>query len=240
MKDKKILAAIARETLHLLPVTRYPLPTIIEIGPGHGELTQRLLALSGELQVIGIEKDGKLIPHLSALQERYKNFEIVAGDVRNVLPELAKSLKLKAKTCTIVGNIPYYLTGYLLRLLGDLVTHYPLLITKVVLLVQKEVAERVCAMPPHMNLLAAAVQFWAVPRIAAKVPPGTFSPPPKVSSAVLILTPHEPPPSHEEALRYYALIKKLFRHPRKTAHNNLVNKSIPPILQKLTWANINP
>ena len=83
----------------------------------------------------------------------------------------------------IVGNIPYYITGKLLRIISEL-EHKP---ERTVLLIQKEVALRICATPPDMNRLAASVQFWADAEIIAHVPRNDFSPAPEVDSAVVVL-----------------------------------------------------
>ncbi|MBI2278758.1 MAG: ribosomal RNA small subunit methyltransferase A [Candidatus Brennerbacteria bacterium] len=215
LNDKKILAAIAREALSANNC-------IIEIGPGHGELTEQLLTLSGELQVVAIEKDGELIPHLSSLQTKYKNLEIIQGDVREILPELTKSSKLKTKNCTIVGNIPYYLTGYLLRLIGKLAISDPKLITRVVVVIQKEVAERVCAVAPHANLLSSIIRGWAEPMIGFAIPRSAFSPPPKVDSALLTLVSNGRVPERTRS-RYFEMVRIVFTHPRKTLANNLAH-----------------
>lgn len=193
--------------------------TIIEIGPGHGELTQELLALSDKLLVkptiIIAEKDPSLV---TALQEKFtkkENLEIIEGDAREILPSL--TLKLKATSYKLIGNIPYYLTGFLLRIIGELDP----LPARVVLMVQKEVAERVYARPPQMNKLAASIQIWAAPKILFRVPREAFSPPPKVDSALLLLKPHSPSILPEEREEYYAAIKILFAQPRKTLLNNV-------------------
>ena len=113
------------------------------------------------------------------------------------------------------------------------------------LTVQKEVAERVVARPPNMNLLAASVQFWAEPKIIASIPRTAFSPPPEVDSAVLLLVPRTSEVSKDKGSsrlhsRYYELVRALFKHPRKTIRNNIV-KSEPAIPEKvLTKAGINP
>lgn len=222
LKDKNILAAIARETLL---ITHYPLPTVIEIGPGHGELTDQLLATSGARleKLIGIEKDP---PLAIQLRKKYRNdpcVEIVEGDVRTILPSFVMSYKSSVISYSIVGNIPYYLTGYLFRLLGELITNDVKLITRIVLLIQKEVAERVTATAPRANLLGSMVQGWAAPRIAFAVPRGAFSPPPKVDSALLVL---EPIPRDQlaELPNYFKATKLLFAHPRKTLANNLMKE----------------
>lgn len=223
LKDKNILARIAREAL--LSSTHYSLPTtrcIIEIGPGHGELTDALLEEGAE-KIIAIEKDESLVEHLnrSLVPRAEGRLEVVRGDAREILPKLPTShYSLLTTPCVITGNIPYYLTGFLFRLLGEIVINHPLLTNKIVLLVQKEVAERVTAVAPRASLLGSMVQGWAEPRMSFTVPRGAFAPPPKVASALLILKPL----SHgklAELSNYFKITKLLFAHPRKTLVNNL-------------------
>lgn len=200
--------------------------TIIEIGPGHGELTAPLVKVVNKVggKVIAIEKDGVLGDRLEVLG--FRNFEIKTGDALKLIPSI--TYNLKPKTYSIVGNIPYYITGHLLRTIGEL-EHKP---RRVVLMVQKEVAERVVAKPPHMNRLAASVQFWADPEIIAIVPKRNFDPPPKVDSAIVRLEVigsrlKEQDGNHkkkaaEQERRYYKTLRMLFGQPRKTVLNNLL------------------
>jgi 16S rRNA (adenine1518-N6/adenine1519-N6)-dimethyltransferase len=88
-------------------------------------------------------------------------------------------------------------------------------------MIQKEVAERLSAEEGEINLLAAAVQFWAEPKILFTLKPSDFNPPPKVESAVVRLTPKAITENQDEATEYYRLIKAVFKQPRKTLINNL-------------------
>lgn len=208
--------------------------TVIEIGPGHGELTAYLLE-SGA-RVIAIEKDRELIHQLKE-KFKNKNFELIEGDALKILPAL------NLGSCKLAGNIPYYITGKLLRVIGDL-ENKPKLI---VLTIQKEVAERIAAKPPKMNLLAASVQFWAEPKIIGLVGKKEFRPIPKVDSAIIKLIPKSEPINTEspEYLRgkkqYYDFIKILFKQPRKTIFNNLREKyEIEKTKNALKNLNIDP
>lgn len=191
---------------------------VIEIGPGHGELTEYLLKAGA--RVIALERDTEFV---TPLKKKFagKDFEVVAGNALETLPHVVSSLSHVADTMSpsymIAGNIPYYITGYLLRVIEEL-EHKP---TRVVLTMQKEVAERICAVAPKMNLLAASVQYWAEPSIVDIVPKKDFNPPPKVDSATIKL---EVQPTAGDSTRYYAFIKKLFTQPRKTIANNLAGK----------------
>ncbi len=199
--------------------------TIIEIGPGHGELTSKLVNwLNSELErktkskVILIEKDNLLAENLKKRFIENKKIKVINGDVLKILPDLINQLTNQPINYKLVGNIPYYITGYLLRIIGEL-KNKPSLI---VLTVQKEVAERTAAKPPKMNLLAASVQFWAKPEIVGYIPRKDFSPPPKVDSAIIKLVIKQL--SNYEIAQlpnYYKLIKILFKQPRKTILNNL-------------------
>ncbi|HEY5221286.1 MAG TPA: 16S rRNA (adenine(1518)-N(6)/adenine(1519)-N(6))-dimethyltransferase RsmA [Candidatus Paceibacterota bacterium] len=189
---------------------------IIEIGPGHGELTVPLArtAQDNHREIVCIEKDHSLIEGLEllAIKERTAAvIKIVEGDALKLLPDL---MTAKSK---IVGNIPYYITGKLFRIMSE-ADQRP---ERAVLLIQKEVAERLCAVPPAMNRLAASVQFWAEPELLAVVPRKDFFPPPEVDSAAIILKNRVATrPSIDPAL-YYRAVRAIFAQPRKTILNNL-------------------
>lgn len=223
LEDKNILAQIAREALSTNHQKLITSNCVIEIGPGHGELTKALIE-NGAEHIVAIEKDQKLCEHLVKSKGQWVKgsgqLEVIHSDVRTALPELTKNSKLMTKNFVITGNIPYYLTGYLLRLLGDLVINHKLSVTRIALTVQKEVAERACAEAPHANLLSSTIRGWASPRIAFSVPRGAFAPPPKVNSALLILEPLAWETEKADP-RYFAVAKKTFAHPRKTLANNL-------------------
>ena len=158
------------------------------------------------------------------------------GDALKILPSLIENCKLKIENYKVVGNIPFYITGFLLRVLSELEPKPE----RIVLTVQKEVAARIAARPPKMNLLAASVQFWAEPEITGIIPKSDFSPQPKVDSAILKITPKKTGAKPEN---YYPLIKTLFKQPRKTILNNLLaGYAIPKekLIKILELANINP
>lgn len=183
--------------------------TIIEIGAGHGELTKKI---AEKCQVFAIEKDKKMAAGLENL--KLQNVQIIQDDALKILPQIIGSLPVK--NYKIAGNIPYYITGRLLRLLSE-VDSKPNLC---VFMLQKEVAERICAKPPKMNRLAAIVQFWATPQIISFVPRESFKPKPKVESAIVRLITSQQ--STVAPRKYYKMVKILFRQPRKTILNNLV------------------
>lgn len=228
--------------------------TIIEIGPGHGELTKRLCASRAE-KIIAIEKDPLLAQFLSTkFSISHFQFSIMKGDALKILPALTD--QLTATSYKIVGNIPYYITGYLFRTIGAL-AHKP---SHAVCMIQKEVAERLCAIPSRihparsktrtasatsngMNRLAASVQIWAEPKIIMALAPDNFDPPPTVDSAIVALSIRNNALSIKELEMYYRMVNILFRQPRKTIMNNLsfglpyIPKERLPAL--LAGANIN-
>lgn len=203
--------------------------TVIEIGPGHGELT-KYLADKRPKNLILVETDREFVP---ALYENFSEAKIVEGDVLEVLPEVIASLK---GDFIIIGNIPYYITGYLFRIIGDL-NKRP---KAVIFTIQKEVAERICAKPPQMNLLSASIQFWAEPKLEMIVKKALFNPSPKVDSAVLKLVVKN---TIMESKTYYSFIKILFKQPRKTILNNIsagLNISKPEVEEILIKAKVSP
>jgi 16S rRNA (adenine1518-N6/adenine1519-N6)-dimethyltransferase len=202
LKNRKA-AEISVEALSLRPED-----TVIEIGPGHGELTLPLLSGAAG-KVIALERDPALA---SALRARnLPKLEVVEGHALTVLGELLERTSGPVK---IAGNIPYYITGHLLRLLSE----SPRRPERTVLLIQKEVAERLASQPPKMNRLAASVQYWADPKILLRLGPQDFRPAPKVDSAVISLVRREPPAAAEP---YFAALRTVFAQPRQTLAKNL-------------------
>jgi len=192
--------------------------TVIEIGPGSGALTLPLVreCEKAGCKIIAVEKDKKLAEFLRGkLAAEGKKIEIADGDALKALPALQS--KVRGAQFRIVGNIPYYITGKLIRVISELAEKPKL----AVLTLQKEVAERVTAKPPRMNLLAAAVQIWAKPEIIGYLKPADFDPPPEVESAVIRLTTGDWPLATGELANYYRLIKLIFKQPRKMVLNNL-------------------
>lgn len=199
---------------------------VVEIGPGNGELTHDLALRISEAngQLIAIEKDKELADRLasnlripSATQRT--ELQIITGDALQILPIIATRLRLEHRPYKVIGNIPYYITGKLFRILGEL--EYKPELT--ILTTQKEVAERVAAKPPKMNLLAASVQIWAWVEIVGLISKGDFRPQPKVDSAIVkLITRNYDPLGQENDDDYYKFIKTLFKQPRKTILNNII------------------
>ena len=184
---------------------------VLEIGPGLGALT-RLLAQKAD-RVVAVELDGRFLPILKTELAAYDNVTLIHGDILAQDPA-----QLFTRPYKVIANVPYYITGAILRHLLS-AAHKPSLL---VMTVQKEVAERVTAVPPNMSLLAVSTQFYGrVQRIAA-IKAGAFWPRPDVDSAVIRLDLYEerPLPLNEEAA-FFRLVKAGFSQKRKQLKNNL-------------------
>ena len=157
--------------------------TVVEIGPGHGEITRELRIRNKELRIIAIEKDENLARNLEDGIGDEKT-KIIEGDVLKMLPSIIHNSLFKIQDYKLVGNIPYYITGFLLRTISELKNKPSI----TVLTVQKEVAKRICG---EMSLLSASVRYWAEPEIIGIIPKSDFSPQPKVDSAIIRLKTRE-------------------------------------------------
>ena len=185
---------------------------VLEIGPGLGNLT-RHLALAA-LTVTAVELDQKLFPVLEAVLAPYANIRLVQGDILKLDP----SRLVETPGYLVVANIPYYITSAVIRHLLE----NPPRPRRIVLTVQKEVAERVCAGPGEMSLLALSVQVYGNPVVAARIPAGAFYPPPKVDSAVLRVEILPQPVIPLAQLKtFFRLAKAGFSQKRKTLRNSL-------------------
>lgn len=189
-----------------------PTDTVLEIGPGLGSLT-RYLAIAAR-EVIAVELDRDLIPPLKAVLAPYQSVRLIQGDILKLAPsELGV-----AEDYLVVANIPYYITSAVIR---HLLENEPKP-RRIVLTVQKEVAQRICAEAGHLSLLALSVQVYGKPYIAATIPAVAFFPAPKVDSAVLCVDIYPSPLIREELLdTFFTLIKAGFSQKRKTLRNSL-------------------
>jgi len=152
---------------------------VLEVGPGQGELT---VPLSRKVKkVIAVEKDKELSENLRDRfsREKITNVEVVEGDILKYISESGKINAFRADK--LISNIPYYLTSRLLK--NVLESEFPP--KMIVLTIQKEVAERICAAPPNMSILSVSVQSFGHPNIIKKVPAECFSPAPKIDSAII-------------------------------------------------------
>jgi 16S rRNA (adenine1518-N6/adenine1519-N6)-dimethyltransferase len=184
---------------------------VIEIGPGKGALTEKLL--SAGAKVIAIEKDESLVQTLKEKFEKEikeKKLEIILGDALGKI-SLPENYKL-------IANIPYYITGAILeKFLGS--ENPP---TLAVLMLQKEVAERIVARNKKESILSISVKVFGTPKIVMKVSRGNFFPIPNVDSAVLkIENIKNPFTNKKEESGFFELVKKGFAHKRKKLTSNL-------------------
>jgi 16S rRNA (adenine1518-N6/adenine1519-N6)-dimethyltransferase len=207
---------------------------VLEIGPGLGSLT-RYLAVSAR-EVIAVELDENLLPPLRAVLAPYQNIRLIHGDILKLSPNDL----ITEKEYIVVANIPYYITSAVIR---HLLENEPKP-RRIVLTIQKEVAQRICARPGDMSLLALSVQVYGKPRIAEHIPAGAFFPAPKVDSAVLCVDIYSSPLIKEELLEpFFKLIKAGFSQKRKTLRNSLssgLHISPTDAAGLLTRANIDP
>ncbi|MBR3498055.1 MAG: 16S rRNA (adenine(1518)-N(6)/adenine(1519)-N(6))-dimethyltransferase RsmA [Selenomonadaceae bacterium] len=184
---------------------------VLEIGPGIGTLTQGLLEAGAF--VTAIELDKKLPAVLRETLAGYENFRLVEGDVLKI--NLAE---LMPRPFKVAANLPYYITTQILLTLLE--KNLPA--TKIVTMVQKEVAERMTAAPGSKiyGALSVAVQFRSQPRIAFEVPPEKFLPSPEVTSAVVVCDVRKPPFAVDEEF-FFKVVRTAFAQRRKTLLNSL-------------------
>lgn len=186
--------------------------TVLEIGAGIGHLTFELAALSS--RVVAVELDDRLIPVLRKFTSELDNVEIIHGDI---LELDLKRLSLP-HAYLVVANIPYYITSILIRRLLE-TSHPP---ERMVLTVQREVAERMCQEPGKLNLLAISVQVYGEPSIRDHIPAGAFYPPPDVDSTVIRVDRYPGPLIPAEHLKlFFRLAKAGFSQKRKTLRNSI-------------------
>jgi len=185
---------------------------VLEIGAGLGNLTRHLAAAAHE--VTAVEIDRQLIPILKKVTHEFMNVRIVQGDIL----ELPVSDLMDDPGYVVAANIPYYITSALIRYLLEC-TVKP---SVIVLMIQQEVAQRICAEAGALSLLALSVQVYGSPKIAARIPAGAFYPVPKVDSAVLVVDLYDQPMIPYAHLSYFfRLAKAAFTQKRKMLHNSL-------------------
>jgi 16S rRNA (adenine1518-N6/adenine1519-N6)-dimethyltransferase len=220
---------------------------VLEVGPGLGTLTARLAANAGH--VIAVELDDRLVPLLRAEFALQENVHIVHGDILklDVGKLITKTVTGDPQSPTVggyklVANLPYYITSAVLRHVLE-ATPAP---SRAAVMVQAEVADRICAQPGDMSILSVAVQFYAKPSIAFQVPAGAFYPVPKVDSAVLQLDvrPHTALAGAEvDTERFFALVRAGFSQKRKQLRNSLsagLHRKKDEIDAALVCADIDP
>lgn len=225
LKDRDILAAIADEA------ELSPDDTVLEIGPGLGTLTSELLRRAGK--VVAVEYDGELARKLPG-QFPGTSLEVINQDILQFdLSSLPSGYK-------VVANVPYYITSKIVELLMTADSKPSL----VVLLVQREVAERIAARPGDMSILAVSAQIFAEARLGIEVPAEYFTPPPKVDSQVVILeTRTQPLVPREDERALFRVVKAGFASKRKKLRSSIAAGlaiSKPQAEELLRHAHVDP
>ncbi|KKR21844.1 MAG: Ribosomal RNA small subunit methyltransferase A [Candidatus Moranbacteria bacterium GW2011_GWA2_39_41] len=200
---------------------------VIEIGPGEGVLTEQLAKHTKK--VVAIELDGDLMPQLTEKFATQKNVEFIHADILNInLPALIENhiKNVETRHCLVstpvnyklIANIPYYITSPIIRLFLEQ-ENQP---KKILLMIQKEVAERIVASKGQMSILSISVQYYGMAEILFRVNKEAFFPVPKVDSAVIKITPNRKF-NKELDKKFFRLVKAGFSAKRKTLANNLAN-----------------
>jgi 16S rRNA (adenine1518-N6/adenine1519-N6)-dimethyltransferase len=225
LRDRTILAAIA-DAAELTPSD-----TVLEIGPGLGTLTSEILRQTDK--VIAVEYDGELARKLPG-QFPGKDLTVINEDILTFdLDSLPAGYK-------VVANVPYYITSKIIERL--MTAHNKPSIA--VLLVQKEVAQRIAARPGDMSILAVSAQLYAEASLGALVPRRFFTPPPKVDSQVIVLRTRTTPlvPAEDERA-LFRVVKAGFRAKRKKLRSSIsagLAITKPAAEELLRHANIDP
>ena len=194
-----------------------PADTIVEIGPGSGILTRRLVEVAG--QVVAVEIDAALADRLPDRIGNPDNLKVLPADGRTV--EIT-ALVDDDRPYKLVANLPYYAASPIVRRFLEAALHPTLL----VVMVQREVADAMCAPPGSMTLLSVATQFYAAPSVVTQVPARSFRPPPKVASTVVKLVMRDHPPADVDNIsEFFALVRAGFAAPRKQLRNSLMQGS---------------
>jgi 16S rRNA (adenine1518-N6/adenine1519-N6)-dimethyltransferase len=209
-------------------VTVHTGETILEIGPGKGILTRELLATGAH--VLAIEKDPSLVAFLAEAfgkEVSAESLTIVEGDVRDFDPA---SQQLLTSGYVLAANIPYYITGEILR--QFLTSSHPP--RAMALLMQKEVAERIVARDKKESILSLSVKAYGTPNIITKVPRGAFSPPPSVDSAILVVDQISKDFfSDISEKRFFEIVRAGFSSKRKLLLGNLSVFAERPVLERI-------
>ena len=192
---------------------------VLEIGPGIGTLTQALVETGAD--VTAVELDRRLLPVLDKTLEGYSNVRVINADVL----ELNVNEAMGGKTFKVAANLPYYITTPIIFALLE----KKLLVERMVVMVQKEVAERMTAAPggKEYGALSVAMQYYTEPELAFIVPPDCFIPRPSVDSAVVVCKNRTTPPVDvcDEKL-FFKVVKAAFSLRRKMLSNALKNMGI--------------
>jgi 16S rRNA (adenine1518-N6/adenine1519-N6)-dimethyltransferase len=221
-----------------------PDDTVLEIGAGLGTLTERLAQAAGH--VIAVEIDERMMGVLRDTLSGFDNVTLIQGDILLLDPaDLVKAVASQPANQTtthykVVANLPYYITSAVLRHLLEARTRP----RRMVVTVQREVAERIVAQPGDMSVLSVSVQFYGRPRVLFRIKPGSFYPAPGVESAVVRVDTHDTPPVDvEDTDAFFRVVKAGFAQRRKQLRNTLAGGLRLPsdeVASKLQQAGIDP
>ncbi len=207
---------------------------ILEIGAGLGSLT--ILLAQAARQVVAVELDGYLIPLLQEVLSPYPNVNLIHADILEL--DVTELFPMQSQSFSVVANIPYYITSAILRHLLE-GNRRP---RQMILTLQWEVAQRICASAGEMSLLALSIHLYGTPRLVAKIPAAAFYPQPKVDSAILRLE-IAAQPRLKDTEKFFRLAKAGFSQKRKTLRNALAGGlGLPPseVMRLLEAAQIDP
>ncbi|MDO9088368.1 MAG: 16S rRNA (adenine(1518)-N(6)/adenine(1519)-N(6))-dimethyltransferase RsmA [Anaerolineaceae bacterium] len=211
-----------------------PVDVVLEIGAGLGSLTRFLS--NAARKVVAVELDAKLIPILETVLGPEGNVELVFGDILKLDP----TRLISVDQYLVVANIPYYITSAIFRHLLE-AKRKP---RRIVMTIQKEVAQRICALPGDMSLLALSVQVFGTPRIVARIPASSFYPSPKVDSAVIRVDLYPTPLVETDYLdSFFQLTKSGFGQKRKMLRKSLsagLAWTVPQVEEMLIKNDVDP
>jgi len=219
-----------------------PQDVVIEVGAGMGTLTRRLAATAG--YVLAVELDDRLAAILQTDLALLGNVQVIHGDILRLSPAelitLVPSFPAPHVPYKVIGNLPFYITSAVLRHFLEAEPRP----TRLVVTVQREVADRILAGPGEMSLLAVSVQFYGQPQLVARVPAGAFYPPPEVDSAIIRIETRGdvPPVPVEDVNRFFEVVRAGFGKRRKTLRNALsggLGRSVSEIEAALNQAGVN-
>jgi 16S rRNA (adenine1518-N6/adenine1519-N6)-dimethyltransferase len=212
-----------------------PGETVVEIGPGTGELTAHLVQRFDRL--LALELDERMIAHLQHRFADAPGFRVLHGDARDYD---VNEIVPPGTPYHVVGNLPYFAANPIVRRFLEA----PPRPKSMVVMVQREVAREMAVADGNFSLLGISIQVYATTELLFDVPPTAFEPPPKVTSTVLRITPREMPLiTPEETPRFFKLVGSTFKNPRKQVHNSLSRGSwLAPetAAAALAAANIDP
>lgn len=189
---------------------------VLEIGPGIGPLTVQLAQRAGK--VVAVELDKSLLPVLAETLSDFANTEVISGDILKLDLDALVSDKFDGFTPIVCANLPYNITSPVLTKLLES-GHF----AAITVMIQREVAKRICAAPgtPDYGAFSVFCQYHARCEYRFEVPPECFYPAPKVTSAVVTLTPQPKPACVDDPKAFFAVVKAAFAQRRKTLLNCL-------------------